>query len=166
MSHEKQAGFDAVMKVAGVKEAGSALRKRLRFEWHPSGGLDSGLLNMFLEGQPLRAGTVSVSDGRVTMSRIEDEKMRGMGLGKKMYGELMRRMPDQTLSSDSRVSGGAKGVWENFERNPDYAFERMAGAMEAEPTLGERFNSGIKRVFETEDGSPMFRAALPDKAAL
>ena len=48
-----------------------------------------------------------------------DEKFRGMGLGRKLYGELTRRAPKQTLRSDDGISPLAEKSWMRMmDNNP------------------------------------------------
>jgi hypothetical protein len=47
----------------------------------------------------------------------------GQGLGKKFYGELMRRMPNQTLESDYKVSPYADAVWHRMQRRPELGYQ-------------------------------------------
>jgi len=47
-------------------------------------------------------------------------EFRGMGLGRKLYGEVMRRMPNGQLVSGESVSPSAQGVWRKMMSSPSY----------------------------------------------
>lgn len=49
-----------------------------------------------------------------------DPAFQGMGLGRKLYGETMRLMPEGRLASDTSVSAQAHGVWKRLAENPKY----------------------------------------------
>ena len=51
-------------------------------------------------------------------------KFQNMGLGKKMYGEVMRRQANRTLSSDSLISQDANRVWQSMGKSPKYSLTR------------------------------------------
>jgi hypothetical protein len=58
---------------------------------------------------------------RVAESKLNPE-FRGMGLGRKLYGEVARRMPEQALASDPElVSASAERVWRSMARRPGRA---------------------------------------------
>ncbi|MBU1173505.1 MAG: hypothetical protein KKD44_28390, partial [Proteobacteria bacterium] len=79
---------------------------------------------MLFKGKPI--GRISTSTesqvGRVG-SEIE-EKFRGLGLGKKMYGEVMRRMPEGKMYSDLVVSPEASRVWESLGKRKGITLEK------------------------------------------
>jgi len=84
--------------------------------------------NMLLNSK--RIGTVKTLDaldGRRVSSSLIDPKYHGLGLGKKFYGELMRRAPSQTLYSDSGVSESARRVWQSFIGRPE-TYQAAAGS--------------------------------------
>lgn len=91
-------------------------------------------------------------EGAVSYSHI-DPAYRGMGLGKKMYGEAMRRQPQQTLQSDQTVSDAAKRIWESFSKSPSYT----TTTAEAPIQIG-----GMSFL---PMGEPLYKASLPSKAA-
>ena len=47
-----------------------------------------------------------------------DPKFRGMGLGKKLYGDVLRRSPGGALFSDSSVSSRAERVYQSMAKRP------------------------------------------------
>lgn len=92
-------------------------------------------------------GMASLKDGPIAQIDILgiDPKFHGLGLGKKFYGELIRRMPNQTLASDNvgRVSDLASNVWESMKNKNSY------------------------RVLQnTEEALPKYIASLPAKSAI
>lgn len=100
-------------------------------------------------------GGLYTTGKRVSWAFIDD-KFRGMGLGKKMYGEVLRRMPKQQMSSDTSTSEAARRVWSGMESRPGYKVKK--------PKLLGR------PVFKLEDqhssiGS-QFKAKLPAKSAI
>ncbi len=97
-------------------------------------------------------GSILHHKGAISSSIIEPQ-YQGLGLGKKMYGELIRRMPGQVLESDSMVSPQATRVWESFIKNPKYKTETSPKYM-----LGDTWMS--------EAGDPLYSAQLPRKAKL
>ena len=67
-------------------------------------------------------GEVITKGKKVKISGVHPD-FQGMGLGKKMYGEVMRRMPGQTVASDSMLSEGARRTWEGMKKRPGYTIE-------------------------------------------
>jgi hypothetical protein len=47
-----------------------------------------------------------------------DPKFRGMGLGKKLYGDVLRQSPGGALFSDSSVSSRAERVYQSMAKRP------------------------------------------------
>lgn len=79
---------------------------------------------------------------RVAMSEL-DPALHGLGLGKKMYGETMRRLPNQGLRSDTAISDKARRVWESFRKERGYTSQRMPdgtslASLPAEASLAKR----------------------------
>jgi hypothetical protein len=149
-----------------TKQAGSALRSRLQMVPKTVAyGLKGGQRNWsaVLDGQTV--GSMLLDGGVVSAVRI-DPKFRGMGLGKKMYGEVMRTQPKQTLTSDSTVSDAARGVWGSLKRNPSYKIEELAKPTKRETGSILTGNGSRKETieFNTSKG-PQFRGALPTAAA-
>lgn len=95
------------------KEAASALRRRISL----AATADDGF-NLLLNGERIGSAALHSAPTGELLPEIRrigiDKDMRGLGLGKKFYGELTRRMPNQTLHSDAphRVSDDARRVWE------------------------------------------------------
>jgi len=69
-------------------------------------------------------GNMLVADvegkGKVVAHSILEPEFRGMGLGKKLYGEVMRRQPEGVLHSGPVVSDDAKRVWDSLKHNKGY----------------------------------------------
>ena len=103
-----------------VKLAGSALRSRIRIvqyahsKAHPKG------FKLMLGDREIGSATLKSKRPGGVPAQIQgieiDPKFRGMGLGRKFYGELMRMMPGQTLASDVGVSSSAAGAWRSMQR--------------------------------------------------
>lgn len=118
-------GHDAAEKAYGIKTAASALRKRLV----PSMSTDpTGMrtVQLHLHGQPV--ATMSIDPrGSVMHAGLDDMTLQGMGVGKKLYGEAIRRMPGQTLHSDTFVSEPAQRVWDSMAKRPGYSVTQAPG---------------------------------------
>ena len=130
------------------KEDGSALRERISVHKLVGKGLSdsdgAGLATdkyvMRLDGKPI--GNMHVrSDGSVLKSAILDE-YRGLGLGRKMYGEVGRMLPEGvTLKSDViHVSGAATKLWDDMA-------DRSTGGLHA------KRNPLFQRVLHARDGT-------------
>ena len=106
-------------QAALLKIAGSALRERVTIEERP--GLHTSMLGpnkqylMLLDGKPIGEMQVNPKKQSVAWSRVDD-KYHGMGLGKKLYGEVMKRQPGGVLRSDSNTSDKAMAVWESTKK--------------------------------------------------
>ena len=74
-----------------------------------------------------------------------DPKYRGLGLGRKLYGEAMRRLPGRTLGSDisGYVSDPAIKMWESRKRGWQ-----------------------VREASDNNPRKPLFTGSLPSKAAL
>jgi hypothetical protein len=106
-------------------------------------------------------GHVTTKGRQVSLSEIAP-KFRGMGLGKKMYGEVMRRMPKQQMASDTLMTDASTRVWRGMPgrggytmmRNPklQVAFDQP-GTLRGKPVTFHRVR-------------PHFKANLPEEAAL
>lgn len=117
------------------KGAASALRKRIRTVFdhdpHEAGRTTA---RMFLNDKEI--GTVGLRHGEwdpegFAVARAEiDYPLRGMGLGTKMYGDIMRQLPGGRLESGRSVSNDAIGVWEKLRKNPSYNVEVSPDSME------------------------------------
>ena len=101
------------------KTAGSRIRSAIKLIWDPT-------RNKFYIGTKRHAiGEISVvpelmtGHPKINKAWIAPE-FRGMGLGKKMYGEVMRRMPERRLLSDVNVSEDAKRVWDSLRKRKSY----------------------------------------------
>tara|TARA_Y100000034_G_scaffold38374_1_gene47158 strand:- start:637 stop:1041 length:405 start_codon:yes stop_codon:yes gene_type:complete len=84
---------------------------------------------------------------------------KGLGLGKKFYGEVMRRLPEQTLRSGGQVSEPAQRVWSSLAKTKGY---------KVKSTPGERRSFGNKHVLQIPEGTtePLFTGRLPAAAAI
>jgi hypothetical protein len=99
-------------------EFGSVARSRIKIITitHPSGFTTH---QAHIGDSQRHIGTIGVEpSGEVKWSGIR-EKFQKMGLGKKLYGEAMRRRPQGIMSSDKEeISQAAKGVWKSMYKKP------------------------------------------------
>jgi len=100
------------------------------------------------------SGSITTKGKQVASSQL-DSKLRGMGLGKKMYGEVMRRMPEQAMTSDTNVSQAARGVWKSM--TPEKGYQTST------PTLGKPYSSLMGQSLSIR---PQFKSQLPAAAAV
>ena len=111
-----------------IKAAASRLRSMVRLvEETPSGAL-KGVKFWSLKKGPEVLGYVHERRGQVFSSKIHP-KWRGLGLGKKMYGDLARKYSGG-ISSDSYVSEAPQTVWQGILKTD--------GPMAAEQWLQQR----------------------------
>ena len=109
------------------KIAGSVLRSRVRVvPFHYSASHPHGFRLMLGERQ---IGLAVLKPGKAQIQGIEiDPKYRAMGLGRKLYGEIARQMPDQSLASDFGTSPSAAAAWRKMQASPGRSVrERMLG---------------------------------------
>lgn len=132
------------------KIATSALRKAMHISMQPSGW--PGATDMVMRHAGELVGHVTLNGNQVAASSIQP-KYQGMGLGKKMYGEAMRRMPGQTLQSDATLTPASHGLWKALEKNKSYSVQKNP-ALEREGHL------------MSPSGGPIFKGSLPEKAAI
>ena len=150
-----KAAFDHIVKVAerSLTNAASQLDKtansRLRAlfklvnpERRPLGLNQSFNINLGSK----RIGSVKV--GRPASGDLEiadvilDKKFQGMGLGKKLYGELMRLADSGHIYSVPRRSNQASGLWKSIRSRPaDYTVTENFDYSKSLPT----FRAGLTR---------------------
>lgn len=99
-------------------------------------------------------GDMGIADGAVYHTQI-DPKYKGLGLGKKLYGEVMRRQSGQALKSDEMVSPQVAAVWRRMQGTKGYSVVEHPHTFEE----GDAFH-------ETGGKGPVFEASLPSEAAL
>ena len=119
-----------------------------------------------LAGKPV--GEIALTSGqkpKVSSTEAIPPEFRGLGLGKKMYGELIRRMPGTTLESDVSVSDAAQRVWKGMKRRPGYVVEERVNPLDVFPPSPERL-SGEDLISARLKEQPLvpFRASLPEQA--
>ena len=95
---------------------------------------------------------------------------RGLGLGKKLYGEVMRRSPKvkgrPRLKSDNSVSHEAARVWDGMASRPGYQLWKNPGAVK----FRDRIQTGVSKggILNPNAGhtrtGPVYSASLPAKA--
>ena len=111
---------------------------------------------LIVAGKP--AGEMHLkSTGQVEWSKI-DPKYQGLGLGKKMYGEVMRRQPGQKLQSDDILSTESTRLWRSLKKNPKY------NVQEGKTVPGSP--GALVSTRKSFDELPPFTASLPAKAAI
>lgn len=134
-------------------EFASALRKRVKIASTPVSGSKilpgtqrhEMLLNGRVIGSLGTSPSVSGSD-KVVHSRI-DERFRGMGLGKKLYGEVLRKSPGGVLESDRAVSDKAARVYRSMSKR--------GYSVSESPAPGVRGDLGGEKVFRVQRGYPL-----------
>lgn len=150
------------------KISGSRLRKAFSISEVPAGAPS----RLFGKGREYHFDVAGVPAGHAligekgnVMQTFLEEPFRGRGLGKKMYGELMRRQPEQTLTSDVVVSDKARRVWEALKKSPSYSVEEPPLKTVEEGILGKA------RALLDPSGSlipknvrPPYRGSLPSEA--
>ena len=100
-----------------TKTAASALRKR--FSLRPTEQGFEAFVGNTPAGHLLTRPGRQTGETEVRHSQLED-RFRGLGLGRKLYGEAMRRLPEGKLNSGQSVSPEATGVWQKLMQNPSY----------------------------------------------
>ena len=118
---DRAATHESVVKKLLDKEA-SRLRENVSIETKAD---PSGLKEYVASIGDKRIGNMLVSDikgkGSTVAHSYLDPKYRGMGLGKKLYGEVMRRQPEGVLYSGPAMSDDALRVWDSLKANKGYA---------------------------------------------
>lgn len=160
-----QAGCDAALEKLGGSRLRSAMKIVRRGDKYV----------MEMQGRPIGAVTMSevaihanpdvIGKRLIRTTDIFDKKLRGMGLGRKLYGEVMRREPGALLRSDSSLSGAAQGVWERLAKTPGYTVRRNPAAAykHSRRTPGKLFESVTHPLAEEPF---MYTGSLPAKAKL
>lgn len=103
-----------------VKLSATALRRLIKLVPQASKSSD-GWVNHSLTLGGKQVGRVSgvhqPSGFQISYSEV-DPQFRGMGLGKKMYGDLLKQLGGKPLLSDSTVSPSAQRVWQSMAKRP------------------------------------------------
>ncbi len=95
-----------------VEKQASALRDRIRLERSPDGFsayLDNDLITTIL-GEHRPEGFA------VSNTASLPPRLRGMGLGKAIYGRIMQQAPNQQIFSDAVISPEAQRVYQSMAR--------------------------------------------------
>lgn len=79
---------------------------------------------MLLNGEEI--GSISHNKGGLGNLSGLRQDLQGLGLGKKLYGETLRQMPEKTFPSDKSLSDAAMGLRESMAKNPAYGVRRTA----------------------------------------
>lgn len=115
-----------------------------------------------------RIGEIALSSSqkpKVSSTSAIPPELRGLGLGKKMYGELIRRMPGTTLESDVSVSDAAQRVWRGMKQRPGYVVEERVNPMDVFPaTTGSLSDADLISARLQNQPLVPFRASLPEQA--
>lgn len=167
----------------GVKLGGSRLREAVKFvEEHAPprqtrfGGMSTGNrhFSMMLGDAPIghlqvaeyapgTKGYAAFGQHKVISSGIDPE-YRGLGLGSKMYGEVLKQLPEHELASDSVLSDSAARVWDRMGKHRGYQVSKNPTVRSAEPQhqFGlDQYSNATQHVNETLDGYvPAYKAKL------
>ena len=95
----------------------SALRKRIRVNWHSDGSARMTVPNAY--GGVNEIGRIETKNGQIKWTEI-DPPFSGMGLATKMYGEAMKSAPRGRLVSDTEQLSGGAAIWNRLQRNNGY----------------------------------------------
>ena len=155
-------------KVAMDKTAATALRRLIKLIPQPAKSAD-GWVNHSLTLGGKQIGRISgvhqPSGFRISYSEV-DPKFQGMGLGKKMYGDLLKQLGGKPLLSDATVSPAAQRVWQSManrpasytvKTNPAAQIRPGATAM-ADPTTIRMANSAAS--IKAKMSAPLWRRLL------
>jgi hypothetical protein len=100
-------------------------------------------------------------------------EFRGMGLGKKFYGDVMRQQPQGILRSDTQVSSDAQALWDSLIRRYNGKIHPgITRVPEAQQTAWRATQSSRPPRFEISDFDAAqnrpynFEVQLPQKALL
>lgn len=155
------------------KLAASSLRQRFRVQPRAK-GFDAFLGDKQIGYMDLRPSLDGTGVAQIRGVEINPQ-FRGMGLGRKFYGEVMRRLPSGQLESGAVVSPDANRVWKHLERNPAYTVERNPGAVTHQRNGTEEIGLGRNHFMEQMerriDGLPrlpeaIFKGSITPKARL
>ena len=112
---------DEKEKKESFEKTASRLRSNVNITKHDD---PSGLTEYIASIGDRKIGNMLVADskykGKVVAHSWIYPDFRGMGLGKKLYGEVMRRQPEGVLHSDSVMSEDAQRVWASLNKNKGY----------------------------------------------
>lgn len=156
-----------------AKLAASSLRQRFRVQPRAK-GFDAFLGDKQIGYMDLRPSLDGTGVAQIRGVEINPQ-FRGMGLGRKFYGEVMRRLPSGQLESGAVVSPDANRVWKHLERNPAYTVERNPGAVTHQRNGTEEIGLGRNHFMEQMerriDGLPrlpeaIFKGSITPKARL
>ena len=166
----------ALRQVATTREkvAGSRLRAAVRVvaEGARATGAQEGgrtTYKMMLGDKKIGWMDVTARGSHIGNVKI-DPQFRGLGLGRKLYGEVARRTGG-TLRSGYSTSPAAKGVWEAMARSGQQIERLPAGApMKLGPRIRSFGAAGVPGRFTTISPerlrAPGYTLTLPQKAVL
>ena len=121
--------FDEMEKIAVAKFAQAKLRKLVEVLPQIGHGTESvspffNYFDLMLGRKKVGSMAALITPGKgaqVFQSEI-NPRFRGLGLGKKLYGEVMRMSPEGSLISDVSVSEAAQRVWRGMKKRKGYEF--------------------------------------------
>lgn len=144
------AATNPVARYSQTKEAGSRMRsifKLINPDRSPIGKNQS--FRVALGNKPIGSVTVGrpASGDLEIASVILDKKFQGMGLGKKLYGELMRMAESGHINSPPRRSIQAANLWQSIRKRPnDYTVTEVMTPLHQElPSLRARLTKSSPR---------------------
>ena len=150
------------------KTALNALRKRLLTRLR-TGRVGEQILEFLLPnkefGKNFTIGHITTVPGTSAATVVGSgltPEFQNLGLGKKLYGEMIRRSPGQVLLSDGNVSPSATRVWEGMIRRRP-ALTQLNPGWKWDPKLETFVQESGPQYSRT---SPTFSATLPSKAAI
>jgi hypothetical protein len=151
-----------------VKTGSSVMRSAVKVRRNMSAPEHLRVYEMTLKGKPIGSlkaekRYTSPHDWRVIDSEVA-EKFRGMGLGKKMYGEVMKDMPGGNLASDRSLSNAAEKIWKSMGDKPGYTLAK--GKQRRSKTsfiIAGKGGIPIRGVTST-NSEPLYRAKITKKA--
>lgn len=150
------------------KTAATALRRMIKLVPQPAKSAD-GWVNHSLTLGGKQIGRISgahqPSGFRISYSEV-DPKFQGMGLGKKMYGDLLKQLGGKPLLSDATVSPAAQRVWKSMANRPaSYTVKtnpaaqiRPGATALADPTTIRMANSAAS--IKAKMSAPLWRRLL------
>lgn len=148
--------LDSVAAHGAYKRASAALRKLVKIVPRPDLVAGERTFNMLLNNK--RIGFMTVGDkapgiSQVGVSKI-DPKFQGLGLGRKLYMEVARRLPKgQTLQSDNIVSSAAQRVWHSMRQRGQNVM-RGADTLSGRPTFAMKLAPHIPVVKTAKKKQP------------
>lgn len=168
---QETAGYPSL---AAQKQAASKLRSM--FKLLPTADGFQAVMGNNVIGK-MDLGRLPSGASFVARSELEPQ-FQGMGLGKKLYGEVMRRLPNGQLVSGASVSPEAQGVWGKMMTSPSYNVQVNPHAKQfTAPTgkttfripsdvINEQFGKRLAGLPYTEIPEQLFTGNITPKAVM